>query len=396
MKSYTYLIVGGGLAADAAVRGIREEDPLGSIALLTRETDPPYHHPPLPEELWADARSPAGIDCGTAGAQVDVLTGRRVVAVRPDEKVVVDQQESFSYQKLLLAPGGTSRTLSFPPADRVVPYRTLQDRRTLKRLLRAPGQVAVIGGSFVGCEVAEALLKHGCRVTMIFPEQAPFRQRFPRALSLALLRRLEMRGADVIPGVKLSELHCSPEACRLVLEDGRQLRAAVVVVGIGIRPNVALAESAGLAVDDGILVNRQLQTSHPQIYAAGDACRYFCPALNRMLRVDHKSHALASGRIAGRNMAGQALAYGPLPSFSYSLFGGTGEAVGLLDGSLQIEGIWRGIHQKGVWAYLENRRVCGVLMWNLSGQTAAAHALIQSATPFDEEELRRHLDAWLQ
>jgi NADPH-dependent 2,4-dienoyl-CoA reductase/sulfur reductase-like enzyme len=395
VKRYKYLIVGGGMAADAAVRGIREEDADGSIGVLTLETDPPYQRPPLSKDLWTEDMPVAETDCGTASLGADVFTNSAVQSVNPEEKTVCGRSASYAYEKLLLATGGTPNTLPFPQSDRAIYYRTLDDYRVVKKITQSAGEITIIGGSFIGCEMAAALLANHCNVTVIFPEQAPFRQIFPKVVSMDLLELFEQQGATMIPGIKLSDLNCDSDQCRLVLEDGRQLTTSAAVIGIGIKPNMELAESAGLKTGDGIEVNRQLQTSNPDIYAAGDVCCFYSPALNRMLRVEHEDHALQSGKIAGRNMAGQTISYDHLPFFYSSLFGQGCEAVGVLDSSLQTEGIWNGVYEPGIWAYLENRRVCGVLMWNLSGKTDLARALICEPDPLSAEELMLRLGTFL-
>lgn len=395
MEYYDYLIAGGGMAAGAAARAIREEDPDGRVAVLTREADPPYERPPLSKGLWTKDLSVSEIGLGTESCGADVLTNRTVESVQPREKTVCDQDRCYAYGKLLLATGGTPNTLPFPPSRRAIYYRTLADYRRVKEIAESDGRIAVIGGSFIGCEMAAALRSQGCDVMMIFPEQAPFRQIFPKAVSLDLLRLFEEQGVTVIPGVKLSDMHCEPDGCRLVLEDGRQMSSDAAVIGIGIRPNTALAESAGLSVGDGIEVNRYLQTGQPDIYAAGDVCGFFNPALNRMLRVEHEDHALQSGEVAGRNMAGRTISYDHLPFFYSDLFGQGCEAVGVLDASLQTEGIWNGIDQPGVWAFLENRRVCGMLMWNLSDKTDLARELIAERESLSAQEIKHRLGSFL-
>lgn len=395
MKHYSYLIVGGGMAADAAVRGIREEDSDGPIAILAEELHPPYRRPPLSKELWMEHLSLAEIHCNTASEHVDIFTGRTVRSVNREEKTVYDQDQQYSYDKLLLATGGSPKTLPFSVADRAVYYRTLDDFCAVKKIAEMTERIAVVGGSFIGCEMAAALLSVGKKVTMIFPEEAPFRQIFPEALSIGLLRLFEQEGAEMIAGVKLSDLHCDSEHCRLVLENGQNLNVGAVVIGVGIEPNIGLAESAGLKTGDGIDVNRHLQTSDPDIYAAGDVACFYNPALNRMLRVEHEDHALQSGKTAGKNMAGKMLKYDHLPFFYSNLLGTGCEAVGVLDSSLQIEGIWQGVREKGVWAYLENRRVCGVLMWNLSGKTDLARALIAEPDPLNDNELKLRLGSFM-
>lgn len=383
------------MAADAAVRGIREEDSDGSVLVLSAELHPPYKRPPLSKDVWTDDMPLEDIYCDTAEQNVKVLTGRRVEDVNPSEKTVRDQDWLYQYDKLLLATGGSPNKLPFESTDRTVYYRTMDDLCLVQKMAQDTDRFAVIGGSFIGCEMAAALLSAGKKVTLIFPEESPFRQIFPEAVSKDLLTFFKDKGAEMIPGMKLSGLHCDDDSCRLVLENGRQLDTGAVVIGIGIQPNTGLAESAGLKTEDGIEVNQQLQTTNPDIYAAGDVIRFYNPALDRRIRVEHEDHALQSGKTAGRNMAGKQLEYNHLPFFYSDLFNAGCEAVGVLDSELQTEGIWEGVGEKGIWAYLEGRWVVGVLMWNLFGQTDSARELIAEQNSLSPQELKHRLASFL-
>ncbi len=395
MEHYKYIIVGGGMAADAAAQGIRKEDTDGSVLILSAELHPPYNRPPLSKDTWTDNMPLEDLYCHTKEHNVDVLTARRVETINPQEKSVRDHAQLYTYDKLLLATGGAPVELPFSTNDRAVYYRTMDDLCRVKTMAQTTEHFAVIGGSFIGCEMAAALLSAKKEVTMIFPETSPFRRLFPKEVSVDLLRLFEEQGAEMVPGVKLSDMCCGSTQCRLKLENGQILDAGAAVIGIGVKPNTELAESAGLKTEDGIEVNRQLQTTHPDIYAAGDAVRFYNPALDRFMRVEHEDHALQSGKTAGRNMAGQSLAYDHLPFFYSDLFGRSCEAVGVLDSSLQTEEIWNGIDKPGVWAYLEDRRVCGVLMWNLSGRTELARALIAEPEPLSANELKLRLGTFI-
>jgi NADPH-dependent 2,4-dienoyl-CoA reductase/sulfur reductase-like enzyme len=173
----------------------------------------------------------------------------------------------------------------------------------------------------------------------------------------------------------------------------REIASEAVVAGIGIQPNVELAEAAGLEVDDGVRVDGGLRTSHPDIYAAGDVANFYNPALDRRLRVEHEDNANTMGQMAGQAMAGRTVSYDHLPSFYSDLFELGFEAVGEVDARLEIVADWKEPYREGVVYYLRDGRVRGVLLWNVWDQVEAARKLIAEAGPFRAENLRGRLPA---
>ena len=173
----------------------------------------------------------------------------------------------------------------------------------------------------------------------------------------------------------------------------REIVADAVVAGIGIQPNVELAQAAGLEVDNGIRVDRGLRTSHPDIYAAGDVANFYNPALDQRLRVEHEDNANTMGRLAGQAMAGRTVSYDHLPSFYSDLFELGFEAVGEVDARLETVADWKEPYREGVVYYLRDGRVRGVLLWNVWEQVDSARKLIAEAGPFRAEDLRGRLPA---
>jgi NADPH-dependent 2,4-dienoyl-CoA reductase/sulfur reductase-like enzyme len=252
---------------------------------------------------------------------------------------------------------------------------------------------AVIGGGFIGGEVAAALAMNRQAVTMAFPEEGIGWRVFPGDMSLFLNEYFQGRGVDVRPGVSVSGLIAVGEAMAVQLAGGAEIPADGVVAGIGIQPNVELAKEAGLAVDNGIVVNEFLQTGHPDIFAAGDTASFPSFALGRRVRVEHEDAARTMGAAAGRAMAGRMEPYRHLPSFYSDLFDLGYEAVGLLDSRLDTVADWKEPFREGVVYYLEAGRVRGVLLWNVWGQVDAARRLIEAAELFQPGDLRGRLPA---
>lgn len=393
MNAYDYLIVGGGMTADAAVKGIRELDPSGTIVILSEESDPPYSRPPLSKGLWSGKKTVEAISCGTEEHDVDLILNRKVTEINRSEHCVIDSEnEVHGYNRLLLATGGSPRRLPFG-GESVVYYRTLADYRVLLSRLNGKDHFAVIGGGFIGSEIAAALKGKEKQVTMIFPEDHPGAGVFPEELAERLSDYYREQGITLMGKQKLSNLEVKGGQVSLCLENGHVIGVDGVVAGIGIVPNTELAEQAGLSVDNGIVVNHQLRTSDDSIYAAGDVANFFNPALDIRMRVEHEDNALTMGRMAGRNMAGAEETYDHLPFFYSDLFDVGYEAVGELRASLDTVGVWNGLHDPGVWAYLHDGQVRGVLLWNLFGQVDAGRALIGTRKRFAEPELEKRLRA---
>jgi 3-phenylpropionate/trans-cinnamate dioxygenase ferredoxin reductase component len=384
MSEFQYVVIGGGMTGHAAAQGIRSVDANGSIAILGAEVEAPYARPPLSKGLWAGQEEESIRLPPLDG--VTMRVGTRVVAIdRAARRVALASGETVGYGRLLLATGGSPRRLPFG-GEGVVYFRTVEDYRRLRQL--PPGQrVAVVGGGFIGSELAASLTNARHHVTLLFPEEGIGSRLFPRELALHLNGYYAAKGVDVRAGELVTALE--PDRGGFVVRTARaELRADAVVAGLGIVPDVTVATEAGLAVEDGILVDETLRTSDPAVFAAGDVARFSNPSLGRRIRVEHEDNANQMGREAGRAMAGADVAYRHLPFFYSDLFELGYEAVGDLDPRLEVVADWTEPFRKGVVHYLSNGRVRGVLTWGVFGQMDAARALIAEPGPFGPEALR--------
>lgn len=389
MPDFTYVLVGGGMTGHAAARGIRSVDANGPILLLGEEPARPYARPPLTKGLWTGQAEASIWLPATPG--VSIRIGARVVAVdRASRRVVLDGGETIGYERLLLATGGTPRRLPFG-ADDVVYYRTVADYRRV-RALPVGKHVAVVGGGFIGSELAASLWTAGYRVTLLFPEEGIGARLFPLDLAAHLNRTYAERGVEVRPGERLTGLEAHGPGFTLVTDRGR-IQADLVVAGLGIVPNDRLAVEAGLDVDDGILVDESLRTSDPAVFAAGDVARFMNPALGRRVRVEHEDNANSMGREAGRAMAGAEAAYRHLPFFYSDLFDLGYEAVGVLDPRLETVADWKDPFRTGVVYYMADGRVRGVLAWGVFGKMDEARSLMMEPGPHVPEALRGRISA---
>jgi NADPH-dependent 2,4-dienoyl-CoA reductase/sulfur reductase-like enzyme len=390
MPNYKYLIIGGGMTSDAAVAGIRKVDPTGSIGMISAESHPPYNRPPLSKGLWK-GKPLESIYRQTSTANAQIHLGRMVDSIDTHSKQVIDDQgQKYGYQKLLLATGASPRELPYGK-DEIIYYRTLDDFQRLQKLSEKSGRFAVIGGGFIGSELASALTDHKQEVVMVFPEKGIGALIFPPDLASFLNDFYRQKGIDVLAEELVSDIERRGDELALKLKSGREILVDHVVAGIGILPNISLAEGAGIEVDNGILVDKYMQTNQPDIYAAGDVANIYNPVLEMRLRVEHEDNALTSGQAAGRNMAGEAVPYDHLSSFYSDLFDLGYEAVGELNPNLETFSDWQEPFNKGVVYYLDEGRVRGVLLWNVWDQVDQARELIADPGPFSPGNLKGRL-----
>jgi 3-phenylpropionate/trans-cinnamate dioxygenase ferredoxin reductase subunit len=394
-----HLIIGGGMTADAAVAALVARDPEAKIGLVSAESDPPYDRPPLTKGLWKDKHVE---DVWRQSSQVGATLhlNRHIERLDLDEKQAVDSEgQIYAFEKLLLATGGRPRRLPSDDGGEVIYYRTLADYRRVAKLATEKECFAIIGGGFIGSELAAALAMNGKEVVMAFPEAGIGGNRFPADLAAYLTETYRERGVEVHPGRRVSQVERRGD--RLVIqtdiagtdEPGEEISADVAIAGLGIVPNVELAQAAGIETDDGILVDRQLRTNKPDVYAAGDVAAFFDVLLQERRRVEHEDNALTMGKAAGEFMTGRVEPYDHSPYFYSDLFDLGYEAVGELNVELDTVADWQEEYRKGVIYYLREGRVLGVLLWNVWKQVGAARQLIAERGLFEPKDLKGRLPA---
>jgi 3-phenylpropionate/trans-cinnamate dioxygenase ferredoxin reductase component len=392
VTSFDYLIVGGGMTAAAAAKGIRKEDSKGSIGVVGAEPDPPYNRPPLSKGLWK-GDDPGGIWRKTEDVGAKLILGRRIARIdAPGKRVTDDLGTAYEYGKLLLATGGTPRRLPQAP-EGVIYFRTLADYRRTRELSDAKARFVVIGGGFIGSEVAAAVRMQGREVTLLVKEEGIGARVFPADLSGWLADYYRQKGVTMRPGAMANRVESKNGKFQVHLGTGDPIAADAVVAGLGIEPNVGLAREAGVKVSDGVEVDELVRTSRPEIFAAGDVANFHNPALGTRIRVEHEDNANTMGEVAGRNMAGAGRRYDHLPFFYSDLFDLGYEAVGDVSSRHQTVADWKAKYREGVIYYLEGGRVRGVLLWNVWNQVDAARALIAEPGPFLPEQLKGRLPA---
>ncbi|KRZ80487.1 Apoptosis-inducing factor 1, mitochondrial [Trichinella papuae] len=462
-----YLLVGGGTASFAAARAIRGLDEEARVLIVTDESHIPYMRPPLSKELWFDkdrtlARrlrfkqwngrertiffeheqffvEPLQLEATEHGG-VSVLKNSRVVRLRPAEHVAeLADGQRIVYEKCLIATGGRPKQL---PAfehicnGQVTLFRGVDDFLNLETVLdRKPSAtVAVVGGGFLGCELACALAKRGATsgltVLQLFPESGCMAKVLPQYLSQWSTKKMNELGVKTMAGATITGAQLDRHGqVKIQLLDGQTITADHVVVAVGLEPNVELAESSELELDPqlgGFLCDAELRC-RSDIWVAGDCCSFYDVKLGRR-RVEHHDHAVVSGRLAGENMAGSAKAYTHQSMFWSDLGPDVGyEAIGLVDSNLPTVAIFAKASQedtpkavveetgqsirseteaaaalaeppakpaeadtvnqsqtsteddygKGVVFYLRGKRIVGILLWNVFNRMPIARKLLQ-------------------
>ncbi|MDN5900068.1 MAG: FAD-dependent oxidoreductase [Brachybacterium sp.] len=378
---YDHVIIGGGVAADSAARAIRAAEPDATIAILSADPHSPVYRPALSKDLWnGENPDPESQDLHTAEETgATLFTSTLVTELFPTSHSVVTARGQFThYGKALLATGSSARHFPDVHDDRVVCLRTVGDYRHLRGLATEGARMVVVGGGYIGTEVAAALTRTGAQVTLAHAGQHLLEHMFPASITGHLEQTFAEHGITLVPGFRLMGIGTGEE---LVLHSGatESLHADAAVLGLGAELNTNLADHGGLDLELGaVVVDPYLRTSAPDVYAAGDIALFHDPLLG-LRHVEHVDHAQASGTAAGKNMAGAEEAYEYTPLFFSDLFDDGYEAVGRLDASMEMREVWNEDRTAAVVHYLEDGRVEGVLLWNTWDSADRAREVIAAS-----------------
>ncbi|TFD22829.1 NAD(P)/FAD-dependent oxidoreductase [Cryobacterium lyxosi] len=322
--SQSYVIVGAGLAGASAARTLREEGFTGPIQLIGAEAHRPYIRPPLSKDYLSGSsdRDSVYVDPKDWYAEhdVDLLLGTSVARIdAPRQLIHTAAGEAIAYNKLLLATGSSSRRLSIPGADLdgVRYLRTLDDSDTLRPLLAGGSlRLILIGSGWIGMEVAATARTLGNDVTILERDPIPLANALGDELGQMFADLHEQNGVILRRSVSVdSVLGQDGRATAVKLTSGEVIPADLILVGIGATPNIELADSAGLTIDNGVSVDASLRTSDPAIYAAGDVANAYHPVAKLRLRSEHWANALNGGKAAARSMLGQKVSFDDIPYF---------------------------------------------------------------------------------
>ena len=391
MKEFKYIIIGGGMTGSSAAMGIRKNDVDGSIAMFSKDEFEPYNRPPLTKSLW-DKGKVEDIIRPMDKYLVNLFLNTTIKKLLPDQNMIeTGMGEQFSYEKLLLATGGHPNRLKNNP-EGVLYYRTLSDYYTLKEQVKEKNQFCVIGGGFIGSEIAAALEKQGKEITMIFPEPGISSQIFPDDLAEFLNDYYQSQGINIIAQHLVNEIIPSEKGSSVKYQhiDGsnsNEKNFDVVIAGIGITLNTFFAQDAGISVENGIIVDEYLQTNQKDIYAAGDVANFHHHGLGKRMRVEHEDNANNMGMMAGQNMSGSRHPYHHIPFFYSDLFDLGYEAVGDFNKDFEIISDWIEPYKKGTLFYRDTGKVQGVIFWNLWGNVDVGRKLISEGKSHKKDEL---------
>jgi 3-phenylpropionate/trans-cinnamate dioxygenase ferredoxin reductase component len=318
----TFVIVGGGLAGAKAAETLRTEGYDGEVLLVSAEGERPYERPPLSKGylLGSDERESAFVHPKVWYNEHDVelRLSTRATALHPaSHEVDLGEKERLRYDKLLLTTGSTPRRLDVSGADSdgVLYLRELPDSDRIRAALTSGARIVVVGAGWIGLEVAAAARHHGADVTVLEVADLPLQRVLGDDVAQVFADLHREHDVDLRLGTGVDQIRRSVDGLTVVDSTGDEISADAVVVGVGIRPALELAEAAGLAIDDGVAVDASLRTSAPDIFAAGDVAAAEHPVLGTRIRVEHWANALNGGPVAARSMLGQDVVYDELPYF---------------------------------------------------------------------------------
>jgi NADPH-dependent 2,4-dienoyl-CoA reductase/sulfur reductase-like enzyme len=325
---FPLLIIGGGLASARAIRSYRESGGDGRIALVSRDETLPYHRPPLSKRYLRGEAEPDDTlvepPSFYADHDVELYLETAVTGVDPGEHAVdTDDGARLRYERLLVATGASPRRLGVPGAslDRIFTLRTLADATAIREAAREGGRAVVVGGGFIGMEVAASLRELELDVTLVHREGGLFDQFGSAQLSETLAALYRERGVDVLLGEEVARFGGDRGVAFAETARGRRIAADLVVVGVGVSPSIDFLADSGLALENGVVVDERFETSAPGIYAVGDVASFFDPLYGRRRRIEHWSNANYQGTAVGKLLAGSGSGYDTVSSFFTEIFG---------------------------------------------------------------------------
>jgi 3-phenylpropionate/trans-cinnamate dioxygenase ferredoxin reductase subunit len=393
--SRVFVVVGGGLAGAKAVEALRAQGFEGSVELFGAEPHLPYERPPLSKAYLKTGEDLAGAFVHTRGwyaeQRIGLHLGTRVTGVdRMEHTIETETDERVRYDRLLLATGSSPRQLHLPGAelDGVLYLRTIEDSDRLRSAFRPGARVVFIGGGWIGLETASAAVEAGASVTVLETLELPLVRVLGHRIASVFADLHRERGVDLRTSVEVAAIEGEHGRVRAVrLGDGSVIAAEAVVVGIGALPNIELAEVAGLAIDNGVVVDAQGRTSDPDVFAAGDLANHLLPFLGRHIRVEHWATALHQPAAVASGMLGEADVYDDLPYFFTDQYDLGMEYVGLggPDDDVVVRGDLGAREFIAFW--LRDGRVVAGMNVNVWDVVDDVTAVIRSGRAVDAERL---------
>ena len=395
MNAETYVVVGAGPAGARAVEALRGEGFDGQVVVIGEEEHRPYERPPLSKGYLAGDQKREEIELLSQAwfdqNDVELLLGRPAVRIDPGARVVhMSKGERVGYDRLLLTTGSAVRRLPVPGADLagVLTLRSVGDSDAIRDAIAAGGPLVVVGGGWLGLEVAGVARSAGLDVTLVEVADQPLAAVLGADVGEQFAVLHQEHGVDVRVGTGVTAFRGTRRVEAVELADGSVLPAAAVVTGVGIRPRTELAESAGLAIDNGVVVDAQLRTSDPRIWAAGDVANAANDWVGHAVRVEHFANAEDQGRFVGRAIAGAEDRWGRPPFFWSDQYDAGLEYRGWADpASARV--VRRGSWQDGAWMafWLDGDRIAAGMHVNAWDDADTVKALVTERAAVDVDRL---------
>lgn len=396
MARYRYVILGGGMVAGYAVKEFVERGlQPGELAIVSADSVPPYERPPLSKGFLAGREDEASVFINQSADYrdhgIDIRLNTPVESVDLDNRQLRTRAgEEIGFERLLIATGAQPRRLDLPGAalDGICYLRSLDDSKRIRALAAPAKRAVVLGSGFIGMEVAAVLAQQGLETTMVFPDERVWQRLFTPEMSAFFQGYYRERGVTLRAGESAVAFEGDGRVSTVVLKSGQRLSTELVVAGIGVVPATAALESSGLALDNGVVVNEYLETSAPNVYAAGDVANYHDRLFGKRRRVEHWDNAVEQGQHAAQVLLGEREPFVHVPYFfsdvfdlSYEFWGDTAEA---------DQVVYRGdvgSSSFSAWWLKASRLVAAFVLNRPDEERELAPQWIQEARPFSAERL---------
>jgi NADPH-dependent 2,4-dienoyl-CoA reductase/sulfur reductase-like enzyme len=405
MKGYEYTIIGGGVVAGYAARELVDQGiTAGDLGIISADNQAPYDRPPLSKGFLAGSVGMDEILINDAEFYNDHFIGVRledpVVAIDFEQRTLQTRANNvYGFEKLLIATGAQARTFDLPGSDLngICTLRSLDDARTIRLEMEQADRAVVIGGGFIGMEIASQFADKEIATTLVFPEEHLMAELFTPQMSDYFEAYYRDRGVDFVSGAQIESFSGDENVSSVMLRSGRELETDVVVAGIGVEPSVDVFEDSGLQLENGIVVNEYLETNIPNVYAAGDVANYYDVIFEKRRRIEHWDNAAAQGKYAAKVMTGQQEPFEKVPYFFSDIFDLSWEFWGDTEGADRV--VHRGevgLGSFSTWWFKKNRVVAAFIMnrpdeerqlaptWIKNGRRVSQQALADEAGSIHE------------
>lgn len=360
------VIVGAGVAGASAAISLREQGWMGQILLIGKENWIPYERPPLSKEALVHAEdfSPKPIIAAEKLSELDIefLSGREVLSINRDERsVLLDDGTTIRYHKLLLATGAKPRALNVPIDEgcQITTLRTYEDAMRIREQIGHGRKVVVVGGGFIGLEVAASAAVRSSSVLVLEAGSRLLARAVPASVAELIRAKHEANGVSFQFNAQIKGVECVDGGTNVVLASGQRYSADLVIVGIGAQPDVALAEASGLTIDNGLSLDEKFTTSDPFIFGAGDCCSIPNLTYGRRIRLEAWRNAQQQGAMAAANILGVPCSVEEIPWFWSDQYDETLQVAGLSEGEVRF--ITKEMGDKGIIYYsldADERLIC--------------------------------------